>query len=444
MGHQERLNRDMRPSDPFSTFNDGDKTILRPSPGGRRRQTPVVQSAPSNFSGKSELEVRAEFMAGDNPLIANAFSLLSIVSTLRNLPFHHAVNELQEQLAGEIKSFEDRSIDQGSTTEQVKIASYFLCCLIDETVLNTPWGNQSNWGQHSLLIQFHREARGGERFFRLLDRLKQHPAQGLSLLELAYLCLSLGFEGKYRLAQSGIRDLDKLRQELYLLIQRTKGDAEHPLSPHWQGLRDMRSPLAKHVPIWVSAVVVGALLMLVYMGFAYAINSASNRAYKQLAKAAREAIRTPPERVLTTTAPGDRPIQADRFERLLASEIASGMVEIIDGNILRVSNSFPSGSDQIKNEYLPMLAKVARELQADTRLILVIGHTDNRPIFSARFPSNWHLSQARAKHVANILAVSEELKRRIRFEGYADNEPIAANDTRANRARNRRIDIQIR
>jgi type VI secretion system protein ImpK len=46
--------------------------------------------------------------------------------------------------------------------------------------------------------------------------------------------------------------------------------------------------------------------------------------------------------------------------------------------------------------------------------------------------------------VANILAVSGELKARIRFEGYADNEPIAANDTAANRARNRRIDIQIR
>ena len=83
-----------------------------------------------------------------------------------------------------------------SGQEQVKIASYFLCSLIDETVLNTPWGNQSNWGHHSLLIQFHNEAWGGERFFQILDRLKQQPAQGLNLLELAYLCLSLGFEGK--------------------------------------------------------------------------------------------------------------------------------------------------------------------------------------------------------------------------------------------------------
>ena len=129
---------------------------------------------------------------------------------------------------------------------------------------------------------------------------------------------------------------------------------------------------------------------------------------------------------------------------MLNAEIQRGMVEIVDGNILRVSNAFPSGSDQIKKDYIPMLSKIARELQSDTRLIMVIGHTDNRPIFSARFPSNWHLSQARAKNVVTIMTASASLDGRIRFEGHADSEPIVPNDTAANRARNRRIDIHIR
>ena len=437
----------MSHSDPFSAYGDNDKTILRPSPGGRRRRTSVVPHAPAHPPGQSGTDARVDFLAGDNPLITHAFSLLSIVTKLRNLPFHHTVDELREQLAGEIRGFEARLLSHGSSEEQVKTASYFLCTLIDETVLNTPWGNQSNWGHQSLLIQFHREARGGERFFQILDRLKLHPAQSVSLLELAYLCLSLGFEGKYRLAESGMRDLDQLRQELYLLIQRTKGDDELPLSSHWQGLRDRRAPIAKHVPIWVGTVVAGALLMLIFMGFTYAINRSSNRAYNQLAKVAREAPKTPPVRSRTTPAPpvpAKKPIQADRFRRLLAGEIARDMVEVIDGNILRVSNSFPSGSDKIKKEYIPMLAKIAHELQAGTSRIAVIGHTDNRPIFSTRFPSNWHLSQARAKDVATILTASAPLEGRVRFEGHADSEPIAPNDTAANRARNRRIDIQIR
>ncbi len=437
----------MSHSDPFSAYGDNDRTILRPSPGGRRRRTSVMPNAPADPPGKSGPDARGDYLAGDNPLITHAFSLLSIVPKLRNLPFHHTVNELREQLVDEIRSFEDRLLKHGSSQEQVKIPSYFLCTLIDETVLNTPWGNQSNWGHQSLLIQFHREARGGERFFQILDRLKQHPAQSLSSLELAYLCLSLGFEGKYRLAERGMRDLDQLRQETYLLIQRTKGDPELSLSANWQGLHDQRAPIAKHVPIWVGTVVAGALLMLVFMGFTYAINRSSNLAYNQLAKIAREEMKPPPVPSRTTPAPpvpAEKPLQADRFSRLLGSEIARDMVEVIDGNSLRVSNAFPSGSDKIKKEYIPMLAKIAHELQSVTSRITVIGHTDNRPIFSARFPSNWHLSQARAKDVATILTASAPLEGRVRFEGHADSEPIAPNDTAANRGRNRRIDILIR
>jgi type VI secretion system protein ImpK len=193
--------------------------------------------------------------------------------------------------------------------------------------------------------------------------------------------------------------------------------------------------------------VAGALLMMIFMGFAYAINGASNSTYQELAKAMQEEKRSPPAKAPTVkrpSPPARRPLPADRWESLLAAEISRGMVEVVDGNILRVSNSFPSGSDRVKKAYGPMLAKIAQELHNDNRLITVVGHTDNRPIFSARFPSNWHLSQARAKHVAGLLAASAPLEGRVRFEGHADSEPIAPNDTDANRARNRRIDIHIR
>lgn len=92
-----------------------------------------------------------------------------------------------------------------------------------------------------------------------------------------------------------------------------------------------------------------------------------------------------------------------------------------------------------------MLAKIARELQNDTTRIVVIGHTDNQKIkFSARFKSNWHLSRARAENAANILNGNGALGKRVSFEGMADKDPIAPNDTKRNRALNRRIDIHIR
>lgn len=436
----------MTPSDPFSTGWDAEKTILRPSPGGKRRQASGASRSQRPFSAPAPSGPAADFLADDNPFVTHAFSLLSVVPKLRNLPYHHAVDDLLNQMAGNLGRFEKQLTRLGIEPKQVKTASYLLCTLIDETVLNTPWGSQSSWGSQSLLIQFHNEAQGGERFFQILDQLQPRPHDYLSLLELAYFCLSFGFEGRYRHAASGMRDLDRLREDLYLLIRQTKGEREKPLSIHWQGIRDKRAPIEKHVPIWVGVMVTGVLLALIYMGFAYAINSTANLAYQRLAETTRkaqQAVTVDTHRPVASTSVSTR-APTQQFKRLLAREISRGLIEVVDGNLLRITNAFPSGSDRIDAAYVPMVQKIARELEMDNRLVLVIGHSDNRPIFSARFPSNWHLSQARAKNVAAIMTAAASLNSRVRYHGRADSEPIRPNDTAANRSKNRRIDIHIR
>jgi type VI secretion system protein ImpK len=254
----------------------------------------------------------------------------------------------------------------------------------------------------------------------------------------------MGFEGKYRISGSGMREIEQLRQEVYLLIQRMKSDSERVLSVNWQGLQHSRSSLIHHVPIWVIVVVAASLLMLVYLGFSYSINSASDRVYNELSALSREESQTMAVRPQEPSAPAPVYPRAEKFKRLLSAEIARGMVEVLDGNVLRISNLFLSGSDQIKQEFLPMLGKIAQELQSDDSRVLVVGHTDDKPIFSARFPSNWHLSQARAKNVATMFEASAVMQKRISFEGHADREPIKPNDSSESRAYNRRIDIHIR
>jgi type VI secretion system protein ImpK len=73
----------------------------------------------------------------------------------------------------------------------------------------------------------------------------------------------------------------------------------------------------------------------------------------------------------------------------------------------------------------------------------VTGHTDDQPSFSARFPSNWHLSQARAESVRALLAASTGTPDRFSAEGRGDAEPVASNDTPAGRAKNRRVEITL-
>lgn len=444
----------MSQDDPFAPYGDEDKTIIRPMPGGRRRPDDVAPPPPVTPAhapmpppiqtpprlGSFDPDVHRESVFGENPLIAAALSLLSLTARLRNTASHQAIGELQQQLVNELRTFENRALQQGIVQEQVRMASYALCALLDETILNTPWGAQSIWGHQSLLILFHKEAWGGEKFFQILASLVRQPAQNLYLLELCYLCLSLGFEGKYRIMANGLNALEQTRAELYQLIQRVRGDFERDLSPRWQGLKDVRNALIRYVPLWVVAAVAGALLILVYLGFALAINGASDPAYKDLFALAREEIKLaaplPPP-----PPPKPAPGRAERFKVLLAPEIAKNWVEVIDDHTLRIRNSFASGSDQVKKEFLPMLNKIGKEVAAGQDAVLVTGHTDDKPIVSARFPSNWHLSNARAKHVAEILTA---LGAQVRAEGRADGEPLEPNDTPEHRALNRRVDILIK
>jgi type VI secretion system protein ImpK len=75
--------------------------------------------------------------------------------------------------------------------------------------------------------------------------------------------------------------------------------------------------------------------------------------------------------------------------------------------------------------------------------VQVTGHSDNLPIRSVRFPSNWHLSEARARSVADLLMAPSGEPERFTFEGRADTQPLASNDTAEGRARNRRVDITV-
>ena len=182
-------------------------------------------------------------------------------------------------------------------------------------------------------------------------------------------------------------------------------------------MRDLRNPLSRYVPFWVLVVVAGALLMLVYMGYALAIRGTSDGVYDELIALAQKVEETQPIQTLRPVQQQKlSPLITDRFRKLLAGEIDQNRVEVLKGPILRIFNSFPSGSARIKKDFRPLLAKIAQELQNDTTRIVVIGHTDNQKIkFSARFKSNWHLSRARAENVANILNKNGALGKRCKF-----------------------------
>jgi type VI secretion system protein ImpK len=445
----------MSNNNPFdNSYIDDDKTILRPMPGGRKPQTsssppPTPPTSPVNNISISET-VREQIATGSqNPITGAAIALLSVVAQLRNTASHPDVAGLRASLVEEIKRFEITIKNQGVSAEQAQAARYALCTLLDETVLNTPWGSNSVWSTQSLLIFFHKEAWGGEKFFLILKNCMQQPGTHLNLLELLYFTLCLGFQGRYRVEDHGASKLEEIRENAYQIIQRQRGDIERSLPLHWQGIKDKRNVLAKLVPVWVIASVASLLLMLSFLGFLLLINAASDPLFGKLYALKDSFNVAAPVTVAQVAAPTPTTptvSQLDEIATFLKPEIDHHEVEVLKLNgstVVRIISKgfFATGSDKIMPQYDDLLNRIAQALSKVSNRVTVVGHTDSDRMISAKFPSNWDLSKARAVSVADRLSNSNTMVAPVVSEGRADTQPLVANDSPEHKAMNRRVEI---
>ena len=413
---------------------DSDRTVIIPTPG----RTSLAHARAAVTQVVAEPIPPAD-IAGLNPLVAAANPLLDMVPQLRATLQHPDPAGLRDALARDIKAFEARAREAGVTPETIVGARYALCTLLDEVAASTPWGS-GVWAQQSLLVMFHNEAWGGEKFFLLLSKLAQSPRENRDLLELLYVCLALGFEGRYRVIDNGRAQLDTLRERLAQILRTQRGEYERELSPQWKPAAVKRHRLFAVVPLWVAFAACGLVLLAIYLGFSYWLNSASDPVFAKI-QAIKVGVDTPKPVVRP---PAPKP----RMAAFLADEIARGLVIVRDdvdrSTITIVGDLFAPGSATISDAYQPLLRRIGEELERVPGLVRVTGHTDNQPIRSVRFPSNWHLSQERARAVGDTLAQRLTNPKRVSIEGRADTEPVASNDTPANRARNRRVEVMLR
>lgn len=272
-----------------------DRTVMKqPRPGGRGNSVPPVNqhlphsqsanTAGAQFVAPARDTQAAYFKTGKglNPLVNAASILMAVFEKTHKSMSHPNVGGLHQSLVNEIKLFETKAKEQGIQPEIVLSSRYILCTVLDEAVLNTPWGAESAWPQRTLLSMFHNETSGGEKFFIILDRMRDMPAENLYILEMIYVFLSLGYEGKYRVIHRGKETLEQIRDELFRIIRNHRGEYERTLSPSWQGLGRIKNSLAQYIPMWVVASVVSGVLLLSYSGFRYWLYESSAPVAQQL------------------------------------------------------------------------------------------------------------------------------------------------------------------
>lgn len=140
---------------------------------------------------------------------------------------------------------------------------------------------------------------------------------------------------------------------------------------------------------------------------------------------------------------------ADLLQEILDKEVQDNLIDIESGfrSItirIRERGSFPSGSANLNVDFIPVMAKLRSALSDINGRVAVEGHTDDIPISTNDYPSNWHLSSQRALSVAHELLRDGSISdNRFMVIGYADTKPFDTNESTEARAKNRRVEIVI-
>jgi len=417
----------------------------RPRPGAGRRGTSDsgMYQRPA-MPRVAEVEpipesARAFLGLGLNPLVQAASPLLLRMGQMRSAPASIDVPSLRRAALEEIRRFEERARAAGVRNEIVLAARYVLCAGLDEAVLSTPSGAQSEWAQHPLLVALHREAWGGEKFFDMLDRIVVDPARHIDLIELQYLILALGFTGKYQMMDRGHEQLADLQHNLHRTIQSQRGAAPPDLSIQWRGLEDQRNRLIRYVPWWVVVAAAFAILGVTFAIYYTKLARQANPLHERLAQIGIEDFALPP--------PPAPPAPGPTLKKLLAPEERAGLLTVKEEGArsivtLEASDLFKSGSADVNASIEPTLVKITEALNKVPGRVLVVGHTDDQAIKSLRYRDNNELSRERAVSVGNLL-LSKGLDNaaRLTWRGVGSSQPLSPGSDPDSRARNRRVEI---
>lgn len=227
-----------------------------------------------------------DYTPGLNPLVNCASGLLLEMVRLRALGSEtvksqgdgetrdeeSGLDDLRNRLEAEIRGFENRALGSEIDHSQVLAARYVLCTALDESVSTSPQGAHGGWSRQALLSTFHNETWGGEKFFQIIDRCIQQPARNLYLLELIYLLLSLGFEGRYKLQSRGPIELELLRERIYRQVRILRGEPTQDLCKKLPD-GNYKNKIYTYVPLYLLVIFVVTCLAATYASFFHILDN---------------------------------------------------------------------------------------------------------------------------------------------------------------------------
>jgi chemotaxis protein MotB len=222
-------------------------------------------------------------------------------------------------------------------------------------------------------------------------------------------------------------------------------------------------------------------LLLAVFAVMYALSQVNEGKYRTLSGSLIKAIATEKERretliaipdpIPSTAAPiviaadpaakrasryGEAQLRQQEKLRIIAQDIVAAFATLVNEGQVRVTQSergvrveinasalFALGEATLQRDSIKALSAVGQVLKHVDHAIQVEGHTDDKPIITSKFPSNWELSAVRASTVVRLLIDNGVKPTRLTALGYGENRPVESNDSEEGRARNRRVTLMI-
>src|SRR5579862_4954141 len=217
--------------------------------------------------------------SGINPIVDAASRLFSILGKLHTIQENSDLEKLQKELISEIRLFQDTVSQEQYDTEYVILCRYILCASFDDIIPHTAWASQHEWEDLSLLKFFNADTQHQNMFFIILERVLKEPAHHIDVMELIYICLSLGYKGQYRGSEDSQLQLEQLSNTLYKHIRAQRGNFSKTLSSNTSKI--FKSTTSKHSFLFI-VFATACLIMLVFVGLDYLMDAISNEAYKNI------------------------------------------------------------------------------------------------------------------------------------------------------------------
>ena len=411
--------------------------MVIPNPGGRRTSSGHGPSENQTHSqGEQPRALNDNVIEGENKLLFYASDLINLANNLRTLEPQSTVEQLRIDIDNLIKQFDTKLTQQSVSQEVIMTARYLLCCLIDEHVLSTPWGIDSSWSYQTLLSQYHNETMGGEKFFFIINKIMERPQQNIDLIELSYVCLALGFRGKYRRLKNSENEIAQISNMLYQPILQYR-PADNELSPSSIANVSRTSKRESRIPVTLIFMLLGIMCIAVYIVLLSNLHTKSSPIFEKIESIGWEDLSNQALQVGAST----------RSVNQIAQDISLSLNQAIENNKLTVDVNdnkiilrfvspqlFSLGSASVNPKELPNVEQLVETILAHTDTVTIVGHTDS----SGKADSNWVLSRKRAESIEAWIDSANSNILRTNTKGVADTQPLTLGK---DQSLNRRVEL---